>query len=134
MSSVNNTKSTHLTIRHAAALASLSPPFRIRVEQVLNGLAGLGWQPIVFSGRRLEKEQQALVKSGTGATKSWHAESHHQDIYRGITFTINGEAADIVDRRYLWSGEWKAGQHPRDVAHVQLKAVHVTQDVRGMRA
>ena len=71
-------------------LEGLKPMFREKVEAVLSELEKKGWQPIVAEGRRTLEEQAAKVTAG----KSLTLDSAH----------VKGYAADIVDRRWGWSG------------------------------
>lgn len=53
--------------RHQAALRSLHPAFRWRVETVLRDLEFGGWQPAVVYGKRSAEKQKELVSKGYGA-------------------------------------------------------------------
>jgi len=152
---------SHALADHQRQLAALNPVFRVRVEGVLAELSSKGWMPVVHSGVRSEKEQAELAKRGVGGTTSWHVAGHHQSRWvSGLGFTVRGYAADIIDRRYgwggpaanhtfgfwtdlgvaakrqglEWGGAWTKGQHPGDVAHIQMKLYEFSQDMRGQRA
>jgi hypothetical protein len=147
--------------RSAIMLGGLSSSFRGYVVHVLHALKVKGWQPIVYSGKRTKEQQKALIKKGTGGSVSWHVSGTHTNHFvNGIGYTVTGEAADIVDKRYFWQGpaedlnfafwrdlglaakanglewggDWKGGEHPRDVAHVQIKYMNISQNLRGMIA
>jgi peptidoglycan L-alanyl-D-glutamate endopeptidase CwlK len=144
--------------RSAACLATLSPEFRRRVLSVMSNLEKGGAVPVVYWGKRTLKQQQEIVKEGhSPSTKSWHVETYHRNEYHNGTWSVvHGEAADIVDARYLWKGpcanlnhpfwtalgrcakaeglEWGGDWKPpikRDVAHVQMKTREFIQDTRG---
>src|SRR3990167_10500617 len=68
---------------------SLRPDFQPWVVKVLAELESLGWEPIIFEGRRTIEEQREKVRLGYSKTMR----SRH----------LSGYAADIVDRRYLWN-------------------------------
>lgn len=110
-------------------LSSLHPTLRAKVERILRRLQAKGWQPYVAEGKRTRAQQAEKVRLGYSQTMN----SHH----------LTGRAADIVDRRYGWSGRaadhnfqfWRdLGEAARaegltwggdwrsfkDVAHVQL--------------
>lgn len=81
-----------------AALSSLTPAFRVKVQAVLNDLRGHGADPIVFEARRTQERQDWLY--GYGRThhvgkkpSTWTHNSRH----------LKGTAADIVDRKTMWS-------------------------------
>jgi hypothetical protein len=135
-------------------LESMSTDFRWRVESVLRHLAKKGWVPVVFHGRRSEAEQAKKVAAGYSATmKSFHLASTaipHQSL--AFNYVVKGEAADIVDARYLWSGPakdlkfafwtdlggyakvagltWGGNWSKPDVAHVQLTHMETSQEPR----
>src|SRR4051812_6919805 len=89
-------------------LQTLSPEFRHRVEHVLALLRAQGWEPIVFHGRRTQEQQAILIKKGYGGKLSWHvADTHYLAHKNGRYCMYTGEAADIVDKRYLWQGPAK---------------------------
>jgi hypothetical protein len=83
------------------------PVFRWKLEQVLQDLTKLGWQPIVASGVRSEAEQAEKVKKGYSKTlHSWHVPSTAQmfPVGRNAVQFVSGNAADVVDKRYGWGG------------------------------
>ena len=129
-------------------MRSLHPAFRWRVEQVLRDLAASSWQPVLVYGKRSAAKQKELVAKGYGAKFSWHVPGSAKLIPDGPGFHVmNGEAADIVDRRWAWSGPCTSKSHPfwlalgraakshglewggdwakRDVAHVQMKLIEM---------
>jgi len=74
----------------------LIPNFRRKLERVFEGMQALGYNPVLWEGRRSRVRAAKLDKRGTGKTKSIH---------------ILGLAADIVDRDKLWAapaGFWEA--------------------------
>jgi hypothetical protein len=111
----------------------------------------------VFWGKRTTEQQQTVVNAGNSpGLKSWHVDKHHVNVdHPGVHYVIHGEAADIVDARYLWRGpcadlnhpfwnalgqyakeeglEWGGDWKPpikRDVAHIQLKNWMFMQDMK----
>lgn len=135
-----------VTQRHQAALRSLHPVFRWRVERVLRDLESSGWKPVLRWGKRSAEKQKELVAKGYGASFSWHVPGSAKLIPDGHGLDVkNGEAADIIDRRWGWSGPCASKSHPfwtalgqaakrhglewggdwakMDVAHVQMKLV-----------
>ena len=140
-----------VTRRHEAALRSIHPVFRWRVEAVLRELANREWQPVVWEGRRTTAEQAEKVRLGYSKTMgSWHVLSTHAIIPAGKDGIdiVHGAAADIVDRRWEWGGpcanlnhhfwlslgtvakaqglEWGGDWKKfRDVAHVQMRFVEM---------
>ncbi|MBK3800835.1 hypothetical protein GAY33_16625 [Azospirillum brasilense] len=128
--------------RSKAQLASLEDHFRIVVLQVMSELTNNGWKPVVFWGVRTPEQQEKLHDKGVGAKKSLHVHETQKIVHRaGWSYVQTGEAADIVDARYLWTGpaedlnfrfwvelgeaaerrglEWGGRWTNRDVAHVQ---------------
>ena len=147
-----------LKARSEHCLITLSPEFRRRIVVIIRKLEKDGAIPVVYWGKRTLEQQQEIVKAGhSPGVKSWHIPQHHRNYYHnGIGYTIYGEAADIVDARFLWQGpcadlnhpfwaalgkyakeeglEWGGDWKPpikRDVAHVQLKKLLFVQDTRG---
>lgn len=144
--------------RSALELETLSPSFQRHVATILLHLEGKGWSPVVFHGERTKEEQAEKVKAGYSKTlNSFHVAGSSLNKGRnGLYWRIKGEAADIVDVRFLWSGpaedldfqfwsdlgaiartlglvwggDWKKF---RDVAHVEVNRTEFTQDVRGTR-
>jgi len=115
-----------------------------------------GWVPVVFHGKRTKEQQQEKVKSGASKTmNSFHVGgSHIENFKNGFAFNTRGEAADIVDARFLWSGPCKDLDHQfwkdlgsyaksqglewggdwksfKDVAHVELRRIEISQVMRG---
>lgn len=73
---------------------SLRPDFQPWVVKVLAELESLGWEPIIFEGRRTIEEQREKVRLGYSKTmKSRH---------------LTGYAVDIVDKDVLWKDK-----HPK---------------------
>lgn len=126
-------------------LSRLHPVFRFRVQQVLADLQALGWQPVVASAIRSSAEQTEKVKKGYSKTMhSWHVPSTMAMLRadKSSFNVVNGNAADIVDKRYGWDGpaskkdfqfwkdlgrtakkhgcEWGGDWKMRDVAHIQM--------------
>jgi hypothetical protein len=132
----------------------MTDDFRWRVEVILRHLETKGWVPVVFHGRRTASQQAEKVKQGFSHTMaSFHLASTaipHQAIT--FNYVVKGEAADIVDARYLWSGPashlnfsfwkdlggysksvgltWGGNWKKPDVAHVQLTHIETSQDPR----
>jgi len=69
----------------------LKPDFRKKVEAVLADMRGHGWHAYVVEGKRTWEQQKEKVAKGY--SKTMH--SKHLD----------GDAADVVDERYLWGTE-----------------------------
>jgi peptidoglycan L-alanyl-D-glutamate endopeptidase CwlK len=141
--------------RSAKEIESLSPAFAHHVETILKHLAGKGWVPVVFHGERTKEEQAEKVKAGHSKTmQSFHvSETCFPKTRNGLYWELKGEAADIVDARFLWSGpatdldfqfwkdlgaiakalglgwggDWKKF---RDVAHVEMARKEFFQDIR----
>lgn len=145
--------------RSKEQIATLSPEFARRVECVLQHLGEKGWKPVVYHGDRSTEEQVEKVKAGASKTmKSFHLEGTAVNKRKnGLYWTVKGEAADIVDARWLWEGPGKDLGHqfwkdlgaiakvhalewggdwtdPPDPAHVQMVERLITQDSRGLRA
>ena len=141
--------------RSLEELNSLSPGFRKNVETILLHLEGKGWVPVVYHGSRTVEEQAEIVKAGHSKTmKSFHVEHTLLSKGRnGVYWQETGEAADIVDARYLWAGpaadldfqfwidlgvlakalglEWGGDWKKfKDVAHVQTTQMQISQDTR----
>lgn len=72
-------------------LEGLKPDFRKKVEAVLADMRGHGWHAYVAEGKRTWEQQKEKVRKGY--SKTMH--SKHLD----------GDGADVVDDRYLWSDE-----------------------------
>jgi hypothetical protein len=146
--------------RSSEQLETLSMDFRSRVELVMAHLASKGWKPVVYHGERSPEEQAEKVRAGASKlSNSLHVPGSLQKprIRNGIYSVVAGEAADIIDARYLWSGpakdlnyqfwndlgayakvqglawggDWKKF---RDVAHVELPTRRYYQDTRGLMA
>jgi peptidoglycan L-alanyl-D-glutamate endopeptidase CwlK len=137
---------------------TLGPEFGRRVDAVLQALEAKHWIPVIFHGRRTQEQQAEKVKQGYSPTmQSWHVESTHKSARRfGVFYEIRGEAADIVDARYLWSGPaadtkyqfwrdlgeaakqqglvWGGDWRKPDVAHVELLTRTTSQRARTMLA
>lgn len=72
-----------------AAYNSLEESFKPIVWEILTRLEALGYQPYVCEGRRTVEQQREKVRKGYSKTmKSYH---------------LTGNAADIVDKRYMWN-------------------------------
>lgn len=145
----------------------LSPAMQTRVATVLRSLQERHWQPMIYHGSRTKEEQAKKVADGHSQTMhSLHVHGEKQNksrfakAYTGAAFyisqhgpyTITGEAADIVDIRWLWVGPCSNLEHPfwkdlgaaakraglvwgglwsiRDVAHVELQKYTTTADAR----
>ncbi|MCP1831702.1 hypothetical protein J2R76_000130 [Bradyrhizobium sp. USDA 4532] len=147
----------------------LSVEMQQRVVVVLRYLHGKNWQPIIFHGSRTKEEQAKKVASGHSWTMhSLHVHGEQQRKSQGAkaytgaaymlgqhgAYIINGEAADIVDIRWLWEGPCHNLNHPfwndlgvaakmaglvwgglwsgksRDVAHVELQKYKAISDTR----
>ena len=147
-----------LTRRSESELLSLNSDMRSRVRHVLTRLQGRGWRPVVFHGRRTAVQQAEKVRLGYSPTmNSFHVagtQLHHDR--NGMNWDVKGEAADIVDARYLWAGPaeslhfqfwndlgwiaeslgltWGGRWKKPDVAHVELTSREFTQDTRGLVA
>ena len=158
MGSKFETQVQRLEARSTVERGSLSTEFQRRVDAVLEELRAKRWMPVIFHGRRTEKQQQEKVAAGVSPTlKSWHVASTRKSVQtNGIYWDVRGEAADIVDARYLWSGpaadldysfwkdlgtaakrqglEWGGDWKKRDVAHVQLIVRSTSQDARNRLA
>lgn len=150
---------SRLKARSSNELKSLTPEFRKYVQTILLHLEGKGWVPVVYHGKRTKQEQTEIVKAGHSKTmQSFHVEETALNRGRnGLYWQVKGEAVDIVDARFLWQGpasdldyqfwkdlgalakalglgwggDWKKF---RDVAHVEITRVEVSQDTRGVRA
>lgn len=134
--------------RHVKAMRSLHPVFKMAVDRVLRNLESKGWQPVLVYGTRTKQQQADLHRQGVGAKRSWHVASREEILAspNGNSFeTIRGSAADIIDRRWAWSGptadkdhqfwtdlgraarlaglEWGGNWSIRDVAHVQMRFI-----------
>ncbi len=147
-----------LTRRSDQELLSLNGDMRNRVRHVITRLHGRGWRPVVFHGRRTAEQQADKVRLGYSPTmNSFHVAGtqlhHHRN---GMNWDVKGEAADIVDARYLWTGPaesihfqfwndlgwlaeslgltWGGRWKKPDVAHVELTAREFMQDTRGLVA
>lgn len=75
---------------------NLVPNFRRKLEWVFSEMRKLGFNPVLWEGRRTRARAMKLDKRGTGKSKSIH---------------ILGLGADIVDRDNLWNapkGFWEA--------------------------
>ena len=147
-----------LFARSAEEIESLSPIFAVKVQSILKHLKGKGWLPVVFHGDRTREEQEEKVKAGYSKTmNSFHVEGTSFSRNRnGVHWELKGEAADIVDARYLWNGaaadrdfqfwkdlgaitntlgltwggDWKSFP---DVAHVEMKRQEFFQDIRDLK-
>mgnify|MGYP001324206261 CR=1 FL=1 len=126
--------------RHQAALESMHPVFRARVEALVDHMNKKGWQAFVWQGKtRSEAQAAANAKKGTGIKMSWHRPEVHGRIG---ALLVELYAADIVDERWGWEGpasdqnhqfwkdlggfakaealEWGGDWTKKDVAHVQM--------------
>lgn len=126
--------------RHEAALYSMHPVFRWRVEALIEHLNKKGWKAFVWQGKtRSEAQAAKYAKKGTGIKMSWHRPDVHG---RMGALLVELYAADIVDERWGWEGpakdlghafwndlgsfakaqalEWGGDWGKRDVAHVQM--------------
>jgi len=113
--------------RSDSQLASLSDHFRIKVQQVLSDLRSKGFRPVVFWGVRTAEQQKELHAKGVGAEKSLHVHGTTKIVQRaGWTYLQTGEAADIVDARYLWSGP------AADLSHDFWKSLGAAAEARGL--
>jgi hypothetical protein len=89
-------------------LLSMEPTFRAKIRLVLSSLSKQGFQPVVVFGWRSVAVQEKLFAEGN--TKV-HFSFHNAQKPDG---TPNSYAADIVDKRWLWTeaaqtnGYWKA--------------------------
>jgi len=90
-------------------LDELHPAFRPRVEQILQDLEALGWQPRIVFARRTEEQQRDAIKRGASPTMlSWHVEQTIGLLPSGARLqVVRGNAVDIVDKRYGWEGKAK---------------------------
>ena len=87
--------------------ATLECAFKPYVLDVLAQLEKLGYQPVIWEGRRTIEEQREKVRLGYSKTMR----SRH----------LSGYAADIVDRRYLWdSGKYmtELRQYAKDIKRI----------------
>jgi peptidoglycan L-alanyl-D-glutamate endopeptidase CwlK len=142
--------------RSATEIESLSPGFQKQIKTILLHLEGKGWIPVVYHGQRTSDEQAKIVKAGHSKTmQSFHIEATALSRGKnGMYWQIKGEAADIVDARFLWAGpaadldfqfwkdlgafaksfglgwggDWKKF---KDVAHVEDRHIEISQDIRG---
>ncbi len=139
---------TSVDERHQAALETLHPVFKLRVDTVLSELTTKGWLPVVVYGRRTPEQQKKLVEQGVGGKNSWHVattEARLANPDRSLVEVARGCAADVIDRRWAWGGpcsskdhqfwkdlgatakshglEWGGDWKKRDVAHIQMKFV-----------
>ncbi len=160
---------SHLLKRSEREYHKLSITMQYRVIMVLRQLNSRGWRPIIFHGSRTKKEQAEKVSKGVSHTMhSLHVHGEKQLRSRGAKaytsaaymlgqhgpYTISGEAADIVDIRWLWEGPCHNLNHPfwndlgaaakvaglvwgglwsgksRDVAHVELQKYETIVDTR----
>jgi hypothetical protein len=88
-------------------ISQAHPIFQVLLERILTDLRNLGWQPKIASLKRTPAEQAEKVRQGVSKTmKSWHVESTMATIPHGpnMVAEIYGNAADIIDVRYGWSG------------------------------
>lgn len=147
-----------LKMRSENEIESLTPEFKRHIETILLHLEGKGWIPVVYHGKRTKGEQAEIVNAGHSKTmKSFHVEETSLNRGKnGLYWQVKGEAADIVDARFLWQGpaadldfqfwkdlgalakllglgwggDWKKF---RDVAHVESTKIEIGQDARGVR-
>lgn len=126
--------------RQEAALDSMHPVFRGRIQALIDHLNKKGWQAFVWQGKTRSEAQAAKnAKQGTGIKMSWHRPEVHGRL--GVSL-VELYAADIVDERWGWEGpakdlghafwkdlgsfakaeglEWGGDWGKRDVAHVQM--------------
>ena len=88
-------------------LAQAHPIFKVAVEHVLADLRAGGWQPRIVHIKRSAAQQAEKVKKGHSKTmKSWHLDTTVGLLPQspGEYDVVQGNAADIVDSRYGWSG------------------------------
>jgi hypothetical protein len=88
-------------------LMTAHPVFASVLRKILHDLLAAGWQPKIVELKRTREQQAEKVKRGYSKTmKSWHVPSTVGLLPagRGQLQTVAGEAADIVDARYGWSG------------------------------
>ncbi len=124
------------------------PVFRWILERVLSDFESLGWQPRIVYIKRSREEQAQKVKEGSSKTmKSWHVPATIGLMGAGQhdLQVVQGNAADIIDKRYGWNGlaankdfqfwkdlgriakkygcTWGGDWKMRDVAHIQMNFI-----------
>jgi hypothetical protein len=90
-----------------ALLNQCHPVFKPRLEAILIGLRQKGWKPRIAELVRTSEQQKKKVAAGVSKTlKSWHVPSTIGLLANGASALdiVHGNAADIVDERYGWSG------------------------------
>src|SRR6185295_5012023 len=90
-----------------ALLKQCHPVFKPRLEAILVGLRRKGWKPKIAELVRTSEQQKKKVATGVSKTlKSWHVPSTIGLLANGASAVdvVHGNAADIVDERYGWSG------------------------------
>lgn len=91
----------------AELLNQCHPVFRLALLKVLADLRAKNWQPEIRELIRTPEQQKAKMKAGYSKTmRSWHVPSTYGKLPTedGRVQEVNGQAADIVDRRYAWGG------------------------------
>lgn len=82
----------------AARLAELHPALRPRVERLLAELRQLTWQPRILYAYRTPEQQLVLYRAGRSNVQfSFHNATYPDGRPAAL-------AADVIDRRYAWSG------------------------------
>jgi hypothetical protein len=91
-------------------LDELHPVFRHKVRLILTDLSKLGWEPKIVFARRTEDQQRDAIRRGASHTmSSWHVENAMGLLPAGAHLqVVEGNAVDIVDRRYGWEGKAKS--------------------------
>src|SRR5262245_51782364 len=90
-----------------AMIATAHPAFASALRKILGELQALGWEPRIAELRRTPRQQAVKVRQGYSKTKkSWHVDSTIGLLPAGggQMQVVQGNAADIVDNRYGWSG------------------------------
>ena len=91
----------------AADFAQFHPVFRHALGRILDELRGIGWEPRVASGMRTAAQQAEKLRKGYSKTmKSWHVRSTFGllPLDQESFDVVFGNAADVIDRRWGWSG------------------------------
>ena len=100
--------------RHKAAVNTLHPVFKAKVDQLLSQLTSKGWQPVLVYGRRTEEQQRKKIAEGVGGKHSWHVastEAYLPNPDRALVDVVRGCAADVIDRRWGWDGPCRNKNH-----------------------
>lgn len=66
----------------------LLPTMQVRVQQLIDNMNALGYEPVLFDGLRTAEEAEANAKKGTGVVESMH---------------LFGVAADLICELHGWS-------------------------------